>query len=621
MAPEQVRSSKSVDARADVWALAVTLHELLAGAPPFDGLTVIAILNQIERGSPRPLERPGVPAGLLALIRRCMSTDPAERPANAWAHSPPSLEPFGDGQAASASSRAHEASRRLRRGDDPRGDPAGASGPASAPAMPAPRRPRIGRDRRGCIREHGAGRDRRAGRERHGCPAPTAVALASRRRVCARGRPPRPRPRLQRRRGPSRRRVPPGRPMTASNRAGLLAALVLLTPRLAWSDPPATPPSEDQVEAGRDLYRQAKGASSATARRRRRSSGASRRTASRPSPVTAVLAAVAVARGGQAGGRPGGDCTRRREAWPLSPRETDKGREARQQAAGIAASLDARIPKIAVAGQPSGAQVLLDGKSLGAADSSAWRGVDPGTHALLVRIGDRTCTSVHLTLGEGEERTIDLHEVIRVLRRRRCFPAPAPAPAPAPRARARARALAPRARVRTRTTATPGASAASPSEPSGSSCGSASGPWSRSRPSTTTTRSRPSASCGGLQRKTASTRATTPAPAADIATGVIVGGAAAVVGGALMWWLAPRSAGAPSGRRTGHRRSRRACASPSDAWHAHCAQPRYAEPRRGIADERHVARVAGRTAVADVGLADDLTRSGSSRARHIPGAR
>jgi serine/threonine protein kinase len=100
MAPEQVRSSKSVDARADVWALGVTLHELLAGAPPFDGLTVMAVLNQIERGSARPLERVGIPAGLLALIRRCMSTDPAERPVNARALAA-ELEPFGDGQAAS----------------------------------------------------------------------------------------------------------------------------------------------------------------------------------------------------------------------------------------------------------------------------------------------------------------------------------------------------------------------------------------------------------------------------------------------------------------------------------------------------------------------------------------
>lgn len=84
MAPEQVRSSKSVDARADVWALAVTLYELLTGSAPFDGLTVIAVLNQIERGSAPPLEhlRPEVPDTLVALLRRCMSRDPEERPAN-----------------------------------------------------------------------------------------------------------------------------------------------------------------------------------------------------------------------------------------------------------------------------------------------------------------------------------------------------------------------------------------------------------------------------------------------------------------------------------------------------------------------------------------------------------
>ncbi len=87
MAPEQVRSSKTVDARADVWALGVTLYELLTGAPPFDGLTVIAVLNQIERGSPPPLEqlRPELPDALVALVRRCMSRDPEERPANARA--------------------------------------------------------------------------------------------------------------------------------------------------------------------------------------------------------------------------------------------------------------------------------------------------------------------------------------------------------------------------------------------------------------------------------------------------------------------------------------------------------------------------------------------------------
>jgi eukaryotic-like serine/threonine-protein kinase len=114
MAPEQVRSSKSVDARADVWALAVTLHELLAGAPPFDGVTVIAILNQIERGSAAPLEqlRPEVPAGLVALLRRGMSRDPDDRPANARALGE-ALEPFGDRDERAVTARPVPTTRRL----------------------------------------------------------------------------------------------------------------------------------------------------------------------------------------------------------------------------------------------------------------------------------------------------------------------------------------------------------------------------------------------------------------------------------------------------------------------------------------------------------------------------
>src|SRR6202012_360755 len=37
MSPEQLRSSKNVDARADIWSLGVVMHELLTGLLPFDG--------------------------------------------------------------------------------------------------------------------------------------------------------------------------------------------------------------------------------------------------------------------------------------------------------------------------------------------------------------------------------------------------------------------------------------------------------------------------------------------------------------------------------------------------------------------------------------------------------
>ena len=84
MAPEQVQSSSRVDARADVWALGVTLYELVAGRPPFDGQTVLAVLNQIERQEPAPLADT-VPASIAAVVRDCLAKDPALRPSNARA--------------------------------------------------------------------------------------------------------------------------------------------------------------------------------------------------------------------------------------------------------------------------------------------------------------------------------------------------------------------------------------------------------------------------------------------------------------------------------------------------------------------------------------------------------
>jgi serine/threonine-protein kinase len=96
MAPEQVLASKDVDARADVWALGVTLYELLAGRQPFDGQTVLAVLNQIESQQPPPLVdlRPGIPPELAKLVHRCLAKDPAVRPADARALGE-ALAPFG----------------------------------------------------------------------------------------------------------------------------------------------------------------------------------------------------------------------------------------------------------------------------------------------------------------------------------------------------------------------------------------------------------------------------------------------------------------------------------------------------------------------------------------------
>ncbi len=55
MAPEQVRNAKVVDARADVWSLAVTLQEMLTGRTPFEGTSATALCAAIVSDPPRKL--------------------------------------------------------------------------------------------------------------------------------------------------------------------------------------------------------------------------------------------------------------------------------------------------------------------------------------------------------------------------------------------------------------------------------------------------------------------------------------------------------------------------------------------------------------------------------------
>jgi serine/threonine protein kinase len=83
MSPEQA-SGGSHDAgpAADVHALAVSLYEALALAPPFVGASVGEVLGAIVHHAPPSLaeQRPGVPAELAALLARCLEKAPADRP-------------------------------------------------------------------------------------------------------------------------------------------------------------------------------------------------------------------------------------------------------------------------------------------------------------------------------------------------------------------------------------------------------------------------------------------------------------------------------------------------------------------------------------------------------------
>src|SRR5262249_46425072 len=76
MPPEQA-AGKSVDKRADVYAIGAILYHLLAGSPPYEGNTSKEILAKVLTDEPVSLETrvSGVPRDLATIVRKAMSRD------------------------------------------------------------------------------------------------------------------------------------------------------------------------------------------------------------------------------------------------------------------------------------------------------------------------------------------------------------------------------------------------------------------------------------------------------------------------------------------------------------------------------------------------------------------
>jgi serine/threonine-protein kinase len=87
MSPEQAMGEKTVDARADVYALGAVTYEMLTGEPPFTGSTVQAIVAKLMTDPARPLTelRKSVPVHVEAAVLAALEKVPADRMGSATA--------------------------------------------------------------------------------------------------------------------------------------------------------------------------------------------------------------------------------------------------------------------------------------------------------------------------------------------------------------------------------------------------------------------------------------------------------------------------------------------------------------------------------------------------------
>ncbi len=92
--PEQLRGDP-LDVRADIYAVGATLYYLLTGQPPFDARDLGELFARVTTEPPKSprLRRPEIPAGLAAVVLRCLAKTPAERPAS-YAALADALRPF-----------------------------------------------------------------------------------------------------------------------------------------------------------------------------------------------------------------------------------------------------------------------------------------------------------------------------------------------------------------------------------------------------------------------------------------------------------------------------------------------------------------------------------------------
>ncbi|MEQ1506208.1 MAG: serine/threonine-protein kinase, partial [Myxococcota bacterium] len=126
MAPEQVRDSKSVDQRADIFALGCILYELVTGVSPFYHPDLFAIFSALASGTYTPPQAlvPSLPPRVLNAIAGCLTVHREAR-----IHSCGVLQRVLDGEIA------EDWANATLTGEEPRHSlvPPGSTGTASSP--------------------------------------------------------------------------------------------------------------------------------------------------------------------------------------------------------------------------------------------------------------------------------------------------------------------------------------------------------------------------------------------------------------------------------------------------------------------------------------------------------
>ena len=79
--PEQALGHKSVDARADIYSLGITLYEILTGGSPFMDETIAVIIRKVIEQEPDPPSSviPDIPPELDQIIMKAVKKDPEQR--------------------------------------------------------------------------------------------------------------------------------------------------------------------------------------------------------------------------------------------------------------------------------------------------------------------------------------------------------------------------------------------------------------------------------------------------------------------------------------------------------------------------------------------------------------